>query len=146
MPSDDIDSTGSLSWRTAIQGGEGGEPGVRDKVSDNHSIIRSGRDRLPIRRVGGLAVHGGGPTLKLTAGKQTIVNFVYGAALDLKLHMVVPWAAAALFGGLWQWERRLRKKTVAREHDRVVELEKRLDPGRTSSGLTPMGDDPGSGP
>jgi hypothetical protein len=84
--------------------------------------------------------------LKLTAGKQMIVNFVYGAALDLKLHMVVPWAAAALFGGLWQWERHLRKKTVAREHDRVVELEKRLDPGRTSSGLTPMGDDPGSGP
>lgn len=80
--------------------------------------------------------------LKYTAGKQTIVNFIYGAALDLKMNMVVPWAAVALFGGLWQWERYLRKKTVAREHRRTEELEKQQDPNRTSSGLTPTGDDP----
>lgn len=80
--------------------------------------------------------------LQITAGKQTVVDFMYKAVLDLKLHMVVPWAAAALFGGLWYRERNLRKKTVAREHGRVTELEKQLDPGRTSSGLTIMGEDP----
>ncbi len=52
--------------------------------------------------------------LKLTAGKETFVQIAYQAVLDLKLSMIVPWAAAALFAGAWTRERSLRKKTVKR--------------------------------
>lgn len=80
--------------------------------------------------------------LELTAGKRTIVDVVYMVGLNLKLHMIVPWAAAALFGGLWHRERKLRKRAVANLWERMKEKETRIDPHRTSSGLTPMGEAP----
>lgn len=36
-------------------------------------------------------------------------------------------------------ERRLRLKAIERLANRQIELEKRIDPGRSSSGLTPQG-------
>jgi len=48
---------------------------------------------------------------------------------------VLPSAAAAAFFGLWRRERFLRITTVYREHRRVEELEKQIDPNRTSSGF-----------
>jgi hypothetical protein len=76
------------------------------------------------------------------AGKQTSLTIAYNAIADLKLHMVVPYAVAACLGVLWKRERNLRKTTVEREHRRVAELEKKLDPGRESSELTPRGETP----
>ncbi|MBU1700298.1 MAG: hypothetical protein KJ970_03640 [Candidatus Eisenbacteria bacterium] len=74
-------------------------------------------------------------SLRETAGKQTVIEIMFNIITNLKLHVVLPAALAAAFGGLWARERRVRKKAVAREHMRVEELEKEKDPDRTSSGL-----------
>lgn len=65
--------------------------------------------------------------LKLTAGKETFVQIAYQAVLDLKLSMIVPWAAAALFAGAWSRERSLRKKTVKRMNRISKDLESQND-------------------
>jgi len=77
-----------------------------------------------------------------SAGKQTSLNVVYKAVADFKLHMILPYAIAAVFGELWRRERNTRKSTVEREHRRVAELEMELDRRRESSTLTPRGDTP----
>jgi hypothetical protein len=76
----------------------------------------------------------------LLAGQNTKAEFILSALADLKANQ---WFAY-LFGGgcgLWAWnERRLRKKTTKRLQGRVVDLEKKLDPKRTTSGLPSSGD------
>jgi hypothetical protein len=76
------------------------------------------------------------------AGKKTDVNFFYQAIVNARLDLAASLAAAALFGGLWQRERRLKRNDVRRLHGRIKELETLLDPARTSSGLTETGDTP----
>ena len=67
------------------------------------------------------------------AGQETHIGLE--ALVDLKLHFVLPWAAAGFFFVLWSRERRLRKDTVRRENQRNRNLELKLDPDRTSSGF-----------
>jgi len=71
--------------------------------------------------------------LSYTAGQETTVTLLFQFIANFKLHMVIPYAVAAGFFGLWLRERRTRKTSVKREHERVVKLEKKIDPGRTSS-------------
>jgi len=73
--------------------------------------------------------------LKYSAGKETVISLVYKVVLDARLEVILPYVIAALFAGLWGRERRLRKMSVRREHERVEKLEKNKDPNRTSSGL-----------
>ena len=73
--------------------------------------------------------------LKYSAGKETAVSLVYKVFLDARLEVILPYAIAGLFAGLWGRERRIRKTSVRREHERVEKLEKNKDPNRTSSGL-----------
>src|SRR5947207_3432730 len=73
--------------------------------------------------------------LSYTAGKETSLHLLLGLISDLKLHVVIPYPVVALFLGLWLRERHVRKTSVEREHRRVAELERLIDPGRTSSGL-----------
>ena len=74
--------------------------------------------------------------IRETAGQQTVLTVVYRAVIDMELHVVVPYVASAGFCGLWWSERRLRKSAVRRENQRNRELEKKIDPDRTSSGFT----------
>jgi hypothetical protein len=73
--------------------------------------------------------------IRYGGGQTTTINLVYKLILDLKMHVIIPYAVATLLFGLWKRERRLRKISVKREHERVDALERRLDPYRSSSGL-----------
>lgn len=66
--------------------------------------------------------------LSYTAGKETFINVVTKAVLDLDLYILLPWVGAVVLFGLWQVERFLRKTSVRREHTRVEKLEKDRDP------------------
>ena len=70
-----------------------------------------------------------------TAGKTTIISVLYQTLVNFQMHVVLPYALAAGFGGVWARERRLRKEAVKREHIRVAELERAIDSRRTSSEL-----------
>ena len=78
-----------------------------------------------------------------TVGGVVLVAYISDlqAALmiDLRLALIIPWVAVALVLWLFRRERRLRRNTVNRENKRNVKLELRLDPNRTSSGLTDVG-------
>ena len=73
--------------------------------------------------------------IRETAGQETVLNVGYRTAVDMDLHVVLPYAAVALFFWLWRKERNTRIDAVARENRRNKELEMKIDPGRTSSGL-----------
>lgn len=70
-----------------------------------------------------------------TAGQHTTIDIVYRAILDFQMHVVVPYVVAAATTGLWMKERRLRKRSVNQEHVRTEQMERRIDPSRTSSGF-----------
>lgn len=73
--------------------------------------------------------------LKYTAGKETAISLVYSVVLDARLEVILPYILAVLFAGLWGRERRIRKTSIRREHERIEAFEKIKDPNRTSSGL-----------
>lgn len=73
--------------------------------------------------------------LKYGAGKKTTISLIYNLVLDARLEVILPYVLAALFAGLWRRERQIRKMSVRREHVRIEEFEKIVDPNRTSSGL-----------
>ena len=73
--------------------------------------------------------------IRETAGQETVLAVAYRAVLDLKVHLIVPYVAALCFFLLWRKERTTRIAAVARENRRNRELEKKLDPRRTSSGF-----------
>ena len=73
--------------------------------------------------------------IRETAGLETGLTVAYRAVVDMKAHVVLPYVAAGGFGWLWRRERRTRIAAVERENRRNRELEKLIDPGRTSSGL-----------
>ena len=72
--------------------------------------------------------------IRETAGQETGLTVVYRAVVDMKMHAILPYAAAVGAILAWWKERRTRIVAVERENRRNRELEKQLDPGRTSSG------------
>lgn len=74
------------------------------------------------------------------SGKETWANIGMQLISDLKVNR---WLCYLLAGGTSLWavgERRTRKRRVAQLSDRVIQLEKRIDPGRSSSMLPTTGD------
>ena len=74
------------------------------------------------------------------AGHETVVNVVVN--YFAKGGNLIPWGLA---GGASIWaygERKLRQIKTTRMSQHLEELEKRLDPNRTSSGLTSSGQTP----
>ena len=83
------------------------------------------------------------------AGTTTSLNFIHTISLKL-LDRSLPWWALTICFVLWAlWERSLRRRKTQTLTTRIQELETRLDPNRTSSGLLDTGDthpdDKGSG-
>jgi hypothetical protein len=75
------------------------------------------------------------------AGQNTVVDVALSLALNVlaKLEIVI---AVALTGATTAWaliERALRRRKVDHMQGRIRELETRLDPKRSTSGLTPKG-------
>lgn len=74
------------------------------------------------------------------AGKTTIAELFVQFFSQLEVSTKISWVVA-VGGFAYGWkQRRLRKDTVERLQSRIQALEKRTDPGRSTSHLTPRGD------
>lgn len=76
------------------------------------------------------------------AGETTVADFGLRVLGDLQVSTALAWVVAVCGAGYGTWERRVRKKAIERLTPRHRDLERQLDPRRTSSGLTPRGDSP----
>jgi hypothetical protein len=73
------------------------------------------------------------------AGRETSVTVATALSLvgDLRVGVSVTLAGCT---GIWALvERRLRHRKTEALQNRIIDLEKRIDPRRSSSGLTPIG-------
>lgn len=78
-----------------------------------------------------------GYALRPFAGQVTIVSLVFSFLADIKFAVAVTLAGAA---SAWAVaERVLRRRKTEQLQGRIIELERRIDPERTSSDLTPQG-------
>jgi hypothetical protein len=73
------------------------------------------------------------------AGKETAANLVISLIVNLQADRWVAYVVGALGLGYGAVERHVRQRNIRRLTAHTEELEKRLYPGRTSSGLTPKG-------
>ncbi len=72
-------------------------------------------------------------------GKDTTVNVTQNLIANFKIDVLLGWAVG-LGGMTWGYlERKSKMRDRKTKDERIIELEKRLDPSRTSSGLTPNG-------
>jgi len=80
------------------------------------------------------------PAMEAFAGKTTLANFGVSLIADLKANTVFSHIVMGILGlggaGYGLRERAQKRKEIKRLGNRVVEVEKRLDPNRSSSGLT----------
>jgi hypothetical protein len=77
--------------------------------------------------------------VQASAGQTTTVSYVLEWVQDWQVGTKLAWTGVA---GSVVWailERRMRMKERRAKDSRIVELEKRLDPNRTSSGLNVSG-------
>lgn len=73
------------------------------------------------------------------SGKETFADIGIRFAADMKLSEAVAYVVGLGGIGYGLGERRLRRNTTERLATRNIDLEKKLDPKRTSSQLTPRG-------
>lgn len=78
---------------------------------------------------------------KYGAGKDTTLRYIVDVATNFRWHFVAGGGAVGALIYLWRRERRTGRKAIDREHRRIEELEKKLDPNRASSGFTPKDDE-----
>lgn len=97
-----------------------------------HSIVKYGALCFVVWRLG--------LTVEVLAGKSTLANFGIYLFADLKANKVFSHLVMGLVGltgaGYGIRERSQKRSQIHTLGNRVVELEKRIDPKRTSSGLT----------
>ena len=74
------------------------------------------------------------------AGKKTEANFLFSAIFSSGNDYNLPWVIA-IFSSLYALaQRKLRLRVTFSLQSRIKELELRIDPQRTSSGLLPTGE------
>jgi hypothetical protein len=73
------------------------------------------------------------------AGKTTLAQIGLTFLGDMRISQAVAYIFGLAGGGYGLFERRLRHKKTKSMAEYSAELERRLDPGRTSSGLTRAG-------
>lgn len=76
------------------------------------------------------------------AGKKTLADFGFKLLAETKLSEIIPYATAILGWVFGVNAQRLRRSTTERLTNRIRELEQRIDPSRSTSGLTPRGQTP----
>jgi hypothetical protein len=76
------------------------------------------------------------------AGKNTLASLGIGLLSDAKPDEIISYAAAIVGWIFGVTAQRLRRNTTERLTTRIQELEKQIDPNRTSSGLTRRGETP----
>jgi hypothetical protein len=78
-------------------------------------------------------------SVAVLAGRSTGAQFLVDILANMKVSTILCSGFGATGLGYGWLQRHLRKRTVREKADRIRELEKRLDPGRRSSGLMPDG-------
>lgn len=76
------------------------------------------------------------------AGKTTSFTTVLNAVANMSLDRWAAWLLAGVFGVGYVRERKLRQRTIAGTSEYTKSLEKKVDPKRSSSGLTNRGTPP----
>ena len=110
----------------------------RDAASFNHIEQLYRTLRTAIRVVGVVAVaYIFRDSIAHLAGQTTKVGLELSFISDIKF--VVSVSVAGLASCWAIAERKLRHRKVAKLQGRIIEMEKRIDPGRSTSGLTPAG-------
>jgi hypothetical protein len=78
-------------------------------------------------------------SVRQLAGQHTLADLNLRVIGNVRINEALAWLVAALFGFDDFNRRRLHRRDIKRLARDNSELEKRLDPHRTSSGLTPTG-------
>ncbi len=101
-------------------------------VSVVNTVLKFGAFVL-IARYGYLAIDA-------LAGQKTVADIGLNLLSDIKISTAAAWTLAG--GGILygRRQRKLKKDTIERLSSRIKDLERRIDPGRTSSQLTERGD------
>lgn len=73
-------------------------------------------------------------------GETTTISVAQNWLANINASVYVAWGAAATGITYGELQRRKRTKERAAKDSRIAELETQIDPGRTSSGLTPGGE------
>lgn len=79
-------------------------------------------------------------TIKELAGRETVTNILVSFFGSLSVNVAIAWGLAAAGVAYGEYQRRLRKRTVSSWASRKAELERHIDPRRSSSGLSHDGD------
>ena len=79
--------------------------------------------------------------IKASAGRRTSIEYLVNFITDIKAHIWLSWAATAGATGWAIKERKKRLKEREEKDKQIIELQTQLDPKRTSSDLTPAGDE-----
>jgi len=77
--------------------------------------------------------------LKAFAGKTSSAHMAFSVLADVRFVYTVSMAVGAAGAGMYLRERNLHRKTRERLAGRITDLEKTIDPSRTSSQLTSLG-------
>lgn len=79
-------------------------------------------------------------TINSLAGQHTYSNIMVKLVTDMNINEWLAYSLAA--GGVvyGKSQNTLRKRTIKELSERSADLERRIDPGRSTSGLTPFGD------
>src|SRR5713101_6446433 len=75
--------------------------------------------------------------LKGLSGRTTLADIGVKFLIDIRMSEAIAYVLAAGGMAYGYKERRLRQKNIPRLSARNQELERRIDPGRSTSGLTP---------
>ena len=79
-------------------------------------------------------------SIEVLAGETTTADIGLTILADVQTSKGVAWIVAILASGYGLRQRTLRKRNIERLQARIRALESHIDPGRTSSGLTPQGE------
>ena len=74
------------------------------------------------------------------AGRRTLAWIGINVLANLKVSIVIGWFVGIAGFVYGRGQRKLRRDTIARLNGRIQDLEKSIDPGRTSSQLTERGE------
>ena len=77
--------------------------------------------------------------IKISAGKTTTISYIVNFLANINAEVIISWVTSGA-AALWAVsERKKRLAERAEKDERLKKLEQRVDPGRSSSHLTPTG-------
>lgn len=113
-----------------------------DKLRTGGVIEQVGQTARTLIRVGGVAfiAYMARDVLTEFAGRETSANILVNFLGSISVNVALAWGLAACGVIYGRQQQKLRKRTVSALAGRKSQLERQIDPSRSSSGLTKSGD------